>query len=94
MDYLIDFLSDILVWLKDVLLWVPNKLAELILDGLATLIESIPVPTWLTNASTFLGNIDPTIAFFLEGFQFAQGLLIVFAAYVLRFLIRRIPVIG
>lgn len=94
MDFLIDFLSDMLVWLKDLLLWLPNKLAELILDGLAALIEAIPVPSWLSNAPTFLGNIDPTVAFFLEGFQFAQGLLIVFAAYVLRFLIRRIPVIG
>ena len=94
MDYLIDFLSQILVWLKDVLLWIPRKLTELVLDGLAALIEAIPVPTWLANAGNYLSGIDPTIAFFLQGFRFAEGLTIIFAAYILRFLIRRIPLIG
>ena len=94
MDYLINFLSDILVWLKDLLLWIPRKLTELILDGLAALIEAVPVPDWLNNAGNFLASIDPTVLYFLEAFQFAQGLTIVLAAYVIRFLIRRIPVIG
>ena len=94
MDYLIDFLSQILVWLKDLLLWIPRKLAELVLDALAALIEAIPVPAWLSNAGTYLAGIDPTIAFFLQGFRFAEGLTIIFAAYILRFLIRRIPLIG
>jgi len=94
MDYLIDLFSDFMVWLKDLLLWLPLKLTELLLDGLALLVESIPVPTWLQGAGGFLSAIDPTVAFFLEAFQFGQGLTIVIAAYIIRFLIRRIPVIG
>jgi len=94
MDYLIDFLSQILVWLKDLLLWVPRKLSSLILDGLASLIESIPVPDWLANASGFLAGISPEIAYFLAAFEFEFGLTVVLAAYIIRFLIRRIPVVG
>ena len=94
MDFLLDWLSDFSEWLGDKLLWVPRKLTELVLDGLALLIEAIPVPTWLANAGNYLAGIDPTIAFFLQGFRFAEGLTIIFAAYILRFLIRRIPLIG
>ena len=94
MASLIEFLEQILAWFKDLMLWIPRKLTELVLDGLALLIEAIPVPSFLLNAPGFLGAIDPTVAYFLEGFAFAEGLTIIFSAYVLRFLIRRIPVVG
>ncbi|MEM8684360.1 MAG: DUF2523 family protein [Pseudomonadota bacterium] len=94
MEALIQFLEQILVWFKELMLWIPRKLAELILDGLAALIEAIPVPGFLQNASGFLGAIDPNVAYFLEGFAFAEGLSIILSAYVLRFLIRRIPLVG
>lgn len=94
MSSLIEFFERILVWLKDLLLWIPRKLTELVLDGLAALIELIPVPSFLSDAPTFLGGIDTQIAYFLEGFAIAEGLTIVFAAYILRFLIRRIPLVG
>lgn len=94
MSQLIDFIEQILSWLKDLLLWLPRKITELILDGLAALIEVIPVPDWLSNAPTFLAGIDPTIVYFVRGFALAEGLAIVFGAYVIRFLIRRIPVVG
>lgn len=94
MQDLLDFLSDILVWFKDLLLWVPRKLTELVLDGLALLVESIPVPTWLQNQTNLLGNISPEIAFFAEAFALSEGFAIVFGATLIRFLIRRIPFIG
>jgi hypothetical protein len=94
MSSLIDFLSQILTWLKDLLLWLPRKLCELILDGLAVVIEAIPVPGFLDSAPGWLGGIEPTIVYFLEGFAFAEGLTIIFSAYVLRFLIRRLPIVG
>ena len=94
MSSLIDFLESILTWLKDLLLWLPRKLTELVLDGLAALIEAIPVPDFLSSAPGFLGGIDPTLVFFLNGFAFAEGLTIIFSAYVLRFLIRRLPIVG
>jgi len=94
MQTIIDFLTDILVWLKDLMLWVPQKLYVLLLDGLATVIEAIPVPTWLSDAPSYMSNIDPTVIYYLEGFAIVEGLTIVFAASLIRFLIRRIPIIG
>lgn len=94
MEWLIEFLERILAWLLEVLLWVPRKLWELILDGLAWVVENIPVPTWLGNAGSFFSGIDPGIVYYLEGFAFAEGVAIVIGAYVIRFLIRRIPLIG
>lgn len=94
MQYLIDFLEEILVWLKDLLLWLPRKLTELVLDGLAFVIEAIPVPQFLQNASGYLAGIPPEVVFFLDGFMFAEGVTIIVSAFVLRFVIRRIPIVG
>ena len=33
--------------LRELLLWVPQKIWGLVLDGLASIIEAIPVPAWL-----------------------------------------------
>lgn len=93
MSELIDFLGEILAWLLDVLLWVPRKLYELVLDGLATVIEALPVPSWLSGADPF-GSIDAGIAFFADAFMIPEGIGIIIGAYVLRFIIRRIPVVG
>ena len=81
-------------WLRDLVLWFPRKIYELILDGLAWVIDLIPVPGWFENAGSYFAALDPGIAYFLEAFEFSTGIGILVAAYVLRFLIRRIPVIG
>lgn len=81
-------------WLRDVLLWVPQKLWDLLLDGLAAIIEAIPAPDFITNASAFFGGIPSGVAYFAAPFQLGTGVAFLVTAYVLRFLIRRIPVIG
>lgn len=94
MSSLIKFLEEIIAWLKDLLLWVPQKLYALVLDGLATVVEAIPVPDFMTSLGSWIGALDPGIAYFAAPLQFGTGMSIVFGALVLRFLIRRIPVIG
>lgn len=89
-----DFISDALAWLYDAFLWIPRKLWELILDGLATLLEAIPVPSFMSNLESFAGGIDPGIAYFAEPLMISTGVTFVLLAYVIRFVIRRIPVIG
>jgi len=94
MDKLIEFLQRILAWLVDLLLWVPRKLYELFLDGVATVIEAIPVPGFMDNLGDMLAGLHPAIAYFSAPLQISVGLTWVFSALVLRFLIRRIPVVG
>jgi len=93
-DKLIEFLQRILEWFIEVMLWVPRKLYELVTDGLASFVEGIPVPDFMTNLASWVGSLDPSIAFFTAPLNIGTGLGIVIAALTIRFLIRRIPLIG
>jgi len=94
MNKLIAFLENILEWLIDLFLWVPRKLWELSLDGLASLVEALPVPDFMSGLSSWIAGIDPAVAYFGAPLQIEAGMGFVITAWVLRFAIRRIPVIG
>lgn len=87
-------MSDLLQKLLDILLYIPKKILELILYGLASLIEAIPVPDFIQNIPALFSQIGAYVWYFLDPFQIGTGLSIILSAYVLRFLIRRIPFIG
>ena len=79
--------------LKDILEWVPKHGWEWLLDTLAWLLEQIPVPSWLADADPF-ASLDPGVVYFAEAFEIPVGIAILIGAYVLRFVIRRIPLFG
>lgn len=81
-------------WLKELLLWVPQHLWDLMLDGLASVIEALPVPDWLSSLSSWGAGMPSAVGFVLHAMKVPEGLAMLFSAYVIRFLIRRIPVIG
>ncbi|QKJ65475.1 DUF2523 domain-containing protein [Deefgea piscis] len=55
------------------------------------LIDLLPGVDGLNSA---FGGVAPTVWWYLDAFEIAAGIQMVIAAYVTRFLIRRIPVIG
>jgi hypothetical protein len=83
-------------WFLDALLWVPLKTWELLLEGLGTLAE------WCIDlVGAFLGPVEQALSGLPEGvawgfalFEVPAGLTMVISAYGVRFLIRRIPLIG
>lgn len=81
-------------WLRDLLLWVPRKIWEAVLDALAAIITAIPVPSWIDSATSWFEAIPDGVLYVMGPFQVGTGLAILLGAWVLRFLIRRIPVIG
>lgn len=89
-----DLLSDFATWLKDLLLWLPLKIWELLLDGLASVLEAIPVPDFVSTATGAFSSIPGNVLFFANYFAVGEGIAMVLSAYALRFLIRRIPLIG
>ena len=89
-----ELISDFAEWLKDVLLWVPRKLWAELLDGLAAILSAIPVPDFVSVAQGALSSLPSSVVFFLDKFEFASGVSMIMGAYLLRFLIRRIPLIG
>lgn len=93
-DWLKDIINDFAEWLLDVILWVPKKVFELLLDALAAIIEAIPVPDWLSGAGGLFSSIPASVMYFAEPMHLGTGVGIITSAYVIRFFIRRIPVIG
>lgn len=89
-----EWISEALEWLLDALLWVPRELWALLLDGLAGLIEAIPVPEFMSNLTSWVSGIDPAIAYFGGPLQLGTGMTFVALAWVIRFAIRRIPLVG
>lgn len=94
MQWLIDAISAALAWVLDLVLWVPRKIFSMIVDGLLALFNAIPVPAWLSDPSSALSGAGAGVWYFLHLFGFAGAMTIVISAYGIRFLIRRIPVIG
>lgn len=88
------WLEDVLVWLKELLLWIPLKVWDGLLDALAGVVEAIPVPSFMENLDSFFASIPSGVAFFLGGLNLGTCVSMIIAAYVIRFLIRRLPVIG
>lgn len=92
LDWLYDWLQDALTWLKDLLLWLPLKLYQLLLEALTTVLNAIPVPAWAENLN--MNWVPSNLAYWLDPFNIPLALTCITGGYVLRFVIRRIPVIG
>ncbi len=87
-------LDSFATWLKDVLLWVPRKLFQELMEALASVINAIPVPSWFNDLSSTFGSIPSEVWWLASVAEIPFGLGIVGSAYFLRFLIRRLPIVG
>ncbi|MCY1531069.1 hypothetical protein D9M68_662820 [compost metagenome] len=98
MDSVVNWLKETLLavldWWLELILWLPKKIWALLLDGLASAIEALPVPAFIAQADSFFGNIPPSIVYFFDLFAVGEGLAMIVAALLARFLLRRIPLIG
>jgi len=94
MDWARKLLGEFGEWLKDLFLWLPLKLWELLLDAFASLIEAMPVPEFLTQAQGYFSGVGSNVLFVLDLFAVPQGMTMIMGALILRFVIRRIPLIG
>jgi len=63
-----------------------------LMDGLAALFELIPVPEFVTKIPTY--QLSDFFLYLTDILQVYEGCQIVMGAYLVRFLIRRIPFIG
>lgn len=91
---IIEALESLGEFVKDLSLWVPRKIAEQVLDGLAMLIEAIPVPDAVAEWNSSAGAAFADAGYIAEIFALDVGLALVGSALLARFLLRRIPFIG
>lgn len=99
------YFNDLILWLLGVIqsvadwfIGIAKSIGQWAVDGvlsaLAAVIEAIPVPDALSNASTVFGQIPSGVVYLVSAASFGQGLGIVAGAYLVRFLIRRLPLVG
>lgn len=81
-----------LAWVRDELQAFGVWIWDSILSGIASTFEAIPVPDFLNSVGTHV--IPSGVAWAAEAFQLDIGLTVIVSAYIARFILRRIPVIG
>jgi hypothetical protein len=91
---ILNFLGEMLGWVVDFFQWLFVKVAVLVFDAIIAVLSLIPVPEWMANLSSNMGSIGSGFLFFIAPFEFGTGMTWVVSAYLLRFLIRRLPVVG
>jgi len=94
MDFLIKYIKQILDWLLLFVDWVFLECAKFVLAGLAAVMAAIPVPSWVSGASGAVAAIPAGVAYLIGSMHIADGCTILVSAYIIRFLIRRLPIIG
>jgi hypothetical protein len=80
-DELTDFFVDAMMWIF-----------ETILYAFVVILELIPVPGWAVNVGSL--NLPDGVAWFASAFELPFGAAVMSSAWIIRFLVRRIPVIG
>lgn len=93
-SWLWSLVTDVAQFAMDVALWIPRKTYELLLDGLGLVIGAIPVPEAISAHAGALSAISGPVVWWLSVLQVPAGLGMVMSAYLVRFLIRRLPFIG
>lgn len=89
-----EWVNNALQWISDFFSNLPLIIWQKILEGLAAIIQAIPVPDFFNKAVNAFSSLPPQVVFAFDVMQFDVGLPMILTAYGLRFLIRRIPIIG
>jgi hypothetical protein len=93
-QFLLDKINAVAAWLLSIGVWFVEKAWDLLTTGLGLVLQAIPVPEWLAGAGNVVGSMPPGVAYLAQAFMIPQGLAILIGAYTIRFVIRRIPLIG
>lgn len=95
------FLESILNWVLelvdkifDIVLLLPQLFFQWVGEGVVEFFNWLPVPGFISGASDMFSSIPADIAFYGSALQIGPGIAMVLSAYVLRFILRRIPFIG
>ena len=89
-----EIFSQFASWLVNLLLWLPRKLFSQLGEGFVELISSIPVPDFVSQADYAFASLPSGVVYAISFFRVPEGLAMIISAYILRFIIRRIPFFG
>ncbi|WP_238214255.1 DUF2523 family protein [Pseudomonas sp. PAGU 2196] len=89
-EWLLSIIRDTLQFFVD----IPLKISEWLWDALLSLLSTSVVLGMIQGAGELFSQIDPSVWYFMQIFQVPYGISAIMSAYVLRFMIRRLPIIG
>ena len=92
--WLVEQLQALLDWFMELLDWAPKKVFSALMDGLAAFLEALPVPDFIGGAGHLFGGIPPAVSYITTLLAVNEGIAMMGTALVLRFILRRIPLIG
>ena len=81
-------------WLINLLLYVPRQIYSLFGDALESSINGIMDVINFSGVSTAWASIPGGVLYLAGWFHVGQGITTLLVAYTVRFLIRRLPVVG
>ncbi|MCU7813400.1 MAG: hypothetical protein KZQ77_19515 [Candidatus Thiodiazotropha sp. (ex Notomyrtea botanica)] len=93
-SYFNELITELMEYVKTFVLWVWQSIWDAMLDAMAHIIELIPVPSFLQSASGVFSSIPGEVAFFAGALEITYGIGVIVAAWGIRFLIRRLPIVG
>lgn len=93
-DWVVSFFSDAITALLDTLWLIAQYAFQQVVEALVEFLRWIPVPGFISSAGEYLQSIPPEASWILSVFAFNEGIAMVMGACVLRFIVRRIPLIG
>lgn len=70
--------------------WVFSRMAE----EIVRFFNKLPVPSFFDTAGDAFAGIPPSVVYFASAFRIGEGISMILLALLLRFIIRRIPIIG
>ena len=93
--------SDFAAWLRDVISDVAQFFIDMFLNLLdwiwsafIGLLDTLPISSMVEQASGLFSAIPSSVWYFMNIFQIPLGITFVLSGYLIRFLIRRLPVVG
>lgn len=90
LQWLQDAFDSIIEFIETFPQWVFNGLCQ----GVVKFFEAIPVPQFFHQAGDAMQSIPPEVLYFAAMFRLDFGVSVVLLAFLIRFVIRRIPIIG
>lgn len=101
-DEVLPSINDMFEWLQDAynflidefFLGFPKWVFQQVCEGIIEFFNALPVPSFFLTAADAFSGLPSTVVFFLDALQVGPGVAMVLGAYLLRFIIRRIPLIG
>lgn len=96
-----DYIWHVLDYFKEFADWLWNGMKQLLLLGLqtlldasASLIEKLPALPQAGDLASVMGALPSGVWWFLWPMHLSTGLVMIGIAYAIRFLIRRMPIVG